>query len=533
MRVPLYAKVMVSYLLVVGLVVVPMLVYLKSGLEEELRGVVRKDLEDQLTLLSARLARTPTDRLQAEADAMVDRLPQRVTIIADDGVVLADSVLREPEGEGRTLENHGSRPEIVEAREKGTGSAIRTSATTGHTFLYCAKRFPAEGPVRGFVRLAVKLEAIDAAAVKVLAFLNQSGAIALSAAVILSFVAALVVSRPLRRIAEAARAFAAGDFGHSVGVKSNDELGAVGQALGELASQLRGRLVEAGADRATLRGLLDELPVGVVLYDPSGAAVAVNTRTRMVCALSASDELERARQIAELPGQAAAVKRVTKTRITEELALELPWRPGASLRARWVATAASSGAAQVALIVLDGAEGEALRERLQKALAACVARLSAVAAEPATPLAGDCARTADEAARLLSDTIPAPAGVTTVAVGELCRRAREAVLAGVGRDAPEIALELAEGSVLVADADGTGARALRGLLASALERVGAGGRLSLRGQIHATKVRLSVSVPGDLWRPEPPSAALSALGGEHGVTTEGGATEAWVALPRA
>jgi HAMP domain-containing protein len=524
---------MASYLVVVGLVTVPMLLYLKIGLEEELRSVVRKDLEDQLGLLCARLSKTSAEQLQAEADAMVDRLPQRVTVIAADGQVLADTVLHEP-GEARKLENHADRPEIVEARAKGVGSGIRTSATTGHTFLYVAKRFPDDGPIRGYVRLAVKTEDLHATAQKVLGFLNQSGAVALSAAVLLSFVAALFVSRPLRRIADGARAFAAGDFGHRIEVRSRDELGDVAQALADLASQLKGRLVEAGADRATLRGLLDELPVGVVLYDPAGKAVSVNTRAREVCALAVPDELERANKIAELPGQAPVVERVRKTRITEELPLELPWRPGARLRGRWVATAATSGAAQVALVVLDGEEGAALRERLQKALAACVALLGeAAAAAPAAPIAGRCTRTADESAVLLGDAIPVPSVVTVLPVGDLCRKAREAVLAGAGREAPEIAVELAEASVLVADANGVAASALRRLLSSGAAKVGAGGKLRLRGEVQGGKVRLSVSVPGEGWRPEPLGAALHALGGEDGVTNDGGATEAWVTLPRA
>jgi two-component system phosphate regulon sensor histidine kinase PhoR len=491
MRVPLYAKVMVSYLVVVGLVVLPMLVYLKIGLEDELRGVVAKDLEDQLGILCARLARTPEEKLVGEAEAMVDRLPQRVSIIAPDGRVIADTILHEPDGEARKLESHASRPEIVAARESGVGHAIRTSATTGQTFLYVAQRFPAEGPIRGYVRLAVKTEDMDAAAVKVLAFLNQSGAIALSGAVILSFVAALVVSRPLRRIADAARAFAAGDFGHRVGVHSQDELGAVGQALGELAAQLRGRLVEAGADRATLRGLLDELPVGVLLYDVSGNPLSLNTRARTLLGLGPPDEVERARQIALLPDQAAAVERVRKTRITEDLPLEVPWAPGKKIRARWVATAAPSGAVQVALVILEGAERET---------------------RPA---------------------LPSPEGVSVLSVGALCARAREAVLEGRGTDGPEIALELGDASVLVADADGAGASALRGLLASGAERAGARGRICLRGQVQATRVRLAVSVPGGGWNPAPPGAALQAFGGESGLSSDGGTTEAWVALPRA
>ncbi len=504
MRVPLYAKVMVSYLIVVGLVVVPTLIYVKIGLENELRGVVRKDLEEQLSVLCARLERMPADKLETEADAIVDRLPQRVTVIRADGEVLADSVLHESEAPGARLENHSGRPEFIEALAKGSGSATRKSTTTGDTFLYVAMRFPAEGKPRGVVRLAMKTKDIDAAAVKVLSFLNESGAVALSAAVILSLIAAFVVSRPLRKIAQAARAFAAGDFGHSIGVKSNDELGVVGQALGEMAAQIRGRLVEAGADRMTLRALLDELPVAVLIFDAAGEVAALNGRARSLCALSPVDERERAREIAMLPGQAAAIDRVKRTRIPEELPLELPWRRGVPIRARWLATAAANGAVQLAAVLLEGRQGA----------------LDGSEGEKLAP-------------GLRGTERPLPRDVEVVRVSELCARAREAVLAAAGEAAPEIALELGEGGVQVADAQGVGALALRRLLAAGAAEVGKGGRLLLRGQVQAVRVRLSLLVPKEGFLLEPAGPALRALGGEDGVTAQAGATEAWVALPRA
>ncbi len=489
MRIPLYAKVMVSYLIVVGLVVLPTLIYLKIGLQNELRGVVRKDLEDQLAVLCARLERMPPDKLEAEADAIVDRLPQRVTVIDAGGNVLADSILHEPDARSSRLESHADRPEFKEALAKGAGSTTRTSATTGDTFLYVAMRFPAEGKARGVVRLAMKTKDIDAAGVKVLSFLNQSGAVALSAAVILSLIAALVVSRPLRKIAHAARAFAGGDFGYSIGVKSNDELGAVGQALGEMAAQIRGRLIEAGADRMTLRALLDELPVGVILFDPAREVSALNGRARAICGLSPVDERERAREIATLPSQAAAIERVARTKITEELPLELPWRKGIPLRARWVAVAASSGATQLALVVVEGDASPTDRPRARD--------------------------------------------VEIVRLSELCAKARAAVLAAAGEGSPEIALELGDDGVQVADAKGVGASAVRRLLAAGVAEAGKSGRVLLRGQVQPLRIRLSLIVPKEGFTLEPTGPALRALGGEDGVTAQSGATEAWVALPRA
>lgn len=59
----------------------------------------------------------------------------RITLIADDGTVLADTQA-DPAGMG----NHLSRPEIQSARQNGSGSIIRQSDTLGENTFYYAKR---------------------------------------------------------------------------------------------------------------------------------------------------------------------------------------------------------------------------------------------------------------------------------------------------------------------------------------------------------------------------------------------------------
>ncbi len=59
----------------------------------------------------------------------------RVTIIAKDGTVLADSDLKNVDG----MENHLDRQEVKEAHEKGEGSSTRYSESLGQEMLYVAK----------------------------------------------------------------------------------------------------------------------------------------------------------------------------------------------------------------------------------------------------------------------------------------------------------------------------------------------------------------------------------------------------------
>lgn len=59
----------------------------------------------------------------------------RITLIGAEGEVLYESLLNKD-----VMDNHNERPEIIEAREKGEGEAIRYSATSGtHTFYYAER----------------------------------------------------------------------------------------------------------------------------------------------------------------------------------------------------------------------------------------------------------------------------------------------------------------------------------------------------------------------------------------------------------
>ena len=80
----------------------------------------------------------------------------RVTIIASDGRVLADS-----ESETGTMENHGGREEVSGAFQTGEGRAIRDSVSVKRPLIYYAVResLPDGTPI--VLRLALPMEGID------------------------------------------------------------------------------------------------------------------------------------------------------------------------------------------------------------------------------------------------------------------------------------------------------------------------------------------------------------------------------------
>src|SRR5262249_12262165 len=101
-------------------------------------------------------------QLQAAISRLGGDTDARITLIAADGTVLADS-RESPEH----MENHKNRPEIQEAELSGLGASTRFSGTVHEPMIYVARRIDAGSPHAGQVEAAaVNAVAVDAAAVR-------------------------------------------------------------------------------------------------------------------------------------------------------------------------------------------------------------------------------------------------------------------------------------------------------------------------------------------------------------------------------
>jgi len=83
-----------------------------------------------------------------QLDSLMTLFPQnmRLTLIDKQGLVLYDNTMIETS----LLENHAQRPEVVAARNKGTGTHIRVSISNNLEYLYYAKRYS-----NHFIRVAL------------------------------------------------------------------------------------------------------------------------------------------------------------------------------------------------------------------------------------------------------------------------------------------------------------------------------------------------------------------------------------------
>jgi two-component system phosphate regulon sensor histidine kinase PhoR len=217
---------------------------------------------------------TGPDRLDPVVDAAAREVGARVTIVAADGKVLADSVASG--AELARMENHANRPEVRPALAGEVSRSERRSATVGADLLYVAVPVRRGAEVVGVARLSRGVEAIEEQS----AGLWRAGALALLLALLATGILSLLLSaslgRSLREIMETARQYARGNLSARIAVRRDDELGELARIINLSADQLQGRMAEIARDRGRTNAILSAMDDGVLAVDHRGTVVLAN-----------------------------------------------------------------------------------------------------------------------------------------------------------------------------------------------------------------------------------------------------------------
>ncbi len=251
-----------TYLVLLGLV----------GLvvERSIRGALIDDVVENLErgarLASQSLPEDPVN-YQAWARGVFDAAGIRTTLIAVDGVVLADS-----HSDPAVMDNHSDRPEVVEAVGGVVGSARRFSSSTGFEQLYLALP-PMDDLI---VRVSVPIRVIDSelSAVRSSILLPSLVVGVLGIAVVA--LVARRTSRPIRELTEQSREVATGRLDVSPRRSRVLELDQLADAISTMAAAQGSRLREAEQARSTLETVLGTIPQGTILVGQDGEIAYAN-----------------------------------------------------------------------------------------------------------------------------------------------------------------------------------------------------------------------------------------------------------------
>jgi two-component system phosphate regulon sensor histidine kinase PhoR len=320
----------------------------RRSLEQRIERELGLEARMAAEMLAYHVAATES-ALDAEADAIGRILGARVTFIAADGRVVGDSDVTADQL--RSVENHAARPEIVDAKRHGFGSAQRRSTTVRADMLYVA--IPVQNPAMpllAFVRLALPLTDVDRqlAAVRSLAALGF--VVGLAAAVILTWVFSAPLSRRLRSIEERAQRYAAGNFARSVPDYGQDEIGAVARILDSLTHDLAARLAGLEADRARMAAILSGMIEGVLVVNEHGRLQLANEAARRMLRIDEGVEGRHYPEIVRQPAVAAQISAALAGQPTDSVELTGLRDSSVTLIARTAPVDASPGRGAVVVL---------------------------------------------------------------------------------------------------------------------------------------------------------------------------------------
>jgi two-component system, OmpR family, phosphate regulon sensor histidine kinase PhoR len=260
-------------------------------LPEPLAEEAGRDLEHSL-LLAVQILPAPIPGLRAPDEGLQRRLSTisagtgyRVTVVARDGTVLADTARRFDELSA--VENHLARPEIAAALARGTGRAHRRSPTTGTDSVYAARLVTAPDGTAWVARLARPAQSLAALRGSLVRIELVAAGIAGLAAWLISLWLTRSLFRPLSELIVAADHLAAGGEWRRPDVPDSGELTTLGRALERIARQNARQVAAVAAERDHLHATVASMSEGVLVVGGDGTPELVNPAFRTLFGIAA------------------------------------------------------------------------------------------------------------------------------------------------------------------------------------------------------------------------------------------------------
>jgi two-component system phosphate regulon sensor histidine kinase PhoR len=239
---------------------------------ESVRERVREDAFLVSRLAMPHLLAGDTGALQELADQLERHLAgRRITIIAADGAVLADSHELAP-----AMGDHGSRPELLDP-----GSVHeRVSDTLGRELMYVAHAMAQDGRTLGHARVALDTSRIRADGDLLRDGMLLASFLALAVGLVLAFVISGRVSRPLQRITGAIGALGRGDYHRRLVEEGAAEIRNMAEVVNDVGLRLEEREARIVAEVGQKAAILSAMDEGLVALDRDLRVVLLNDAAR-------------------------------------------------------------------------------------------------------------------------------------------------------------------------------------------------------------------------------------------------------------
>ncbi|PLY05439.1 MAG: PAS domain-containing sensor histidine kinase [Desulfuromonas sp.] len=275
-----------SFLILIILVIVALSWSILAGVREFHQQQTGAELNSRTRLIAEQLRGMIGESHQELLQQTVARLGEssatRITIILPDGLVLADS-----EEDPAAMDNHGKRPEVLEAYAAGEGMATRFSRTLGQTLMYVALPVEMQGRQVGIVRTAVPLADINRTFQDIYRKLFGGGLLIALLAAPICWILSRRLSRPLEQMTVGAQRFAEGDFSITLDEAGSEESCRLAAAMNRMAAKLSSLIDREIGQRAEIEAILGCMVEGLVAVDNDERIIRVNLAATQLFGITA------------------------------------------------------------------------------------------------------------------------------------------------------------------------------------------------------------------------------------------------------
>jgi two-component system, OmpR family, sensor histidine kinase VicK len=267
-------------------------VFLTQSLERYYLNNYSRNLESQGLLLANFLERY----LAGDEDSgSVDNLVLEYSRYAGNtDIMVLDAfgrVISSSEADGSLRGQRIIQEEITRALTGNRSEDVRLDPETGERVKYLALPVRSGEKTLGVVYLMGSLEQIYAT-LREIQFIFLTGALlVIGVTVVLGFFLARTITVPIQEVTNKAAQIAHGDFRQQIDVRSQDEIGRLGEMFNYLSRQLDATLQEISSEKGKVEAILSHMTDGIVALNRDGQVLHVNPTAQRLLGMEEGAEL--------------------------------------------------------------------------------------------------------------------------------------------------------------------------------------------------------------------------------------------------
>ena len=248
-----------------------------------------------------------------QADGLADRIGEmagmRVTLITPEGRVVGDSEIDQAGLSG--VEDHSTRPEVLQAMDDGQGRSVRHSATLDVDFMYAAAVLGTPQDPQLILRLALPLSEISRNLNRVKQQILMASGVGLLLSLIVSFLVANYLAEPVKKLTQTAQNITSGDLEDRFRRYPRHEIGDLGRAFDHMADHLKDEIEAVTRARNRLEAVLRGMVEAVMVTDAAGRVTMANRALHDMLGLRTNPIGQRPSEILRNADLLEAMSRVT------------------------------------------------------------------------------------------------------------------------------------------------------------------------------------------------------------------------------